>query len=144
MSLSSGAARLGPRLFVAVLFLSLLLGLPASSSAQYGDESHWGVRVSFAPSWEMPESLREVLFDEDEQGTIKGSEFGIGFVRGSMRGGDWGVSYVRKPWDDGSGTTSTGVDCFDPAQTICHRRPSPRSRAVCIWTPSRCTGSPAW
>jgi hypothetical protein len=87
-------------------------------------ESHWGVRVSIAPTWEITDSVRNLLF-EDEEGTIKGSEFAIGFVRGSTLGGDWGVSYVRKPWEDGSGPTESGIDCFNQAQTIC--RPSSES-----------------
>jgi hypothetical protein len=99
--------------------LACLLLQPAPASAQTGTESHWGVRVSFAPSWEIADSVKELLFDDNEEGTIKGSEFLVGFVRGSTFGGDWGVSFVRKPWEDGSGPTSTDVDCFNRAQTIC-------------------------
>jgi hypothetical protein len=107
---------------IAVSAISCLLLQPASAAAQTGHESHWGVRVSFAPSWEISDGLREKLFDENEEGTIKGTELAIGFVRGSTLGGDWGVSFVRKPWKDGSGTTSTDVDCFNQAQSLCRPR----------------------
>jgi hypothetical protein len=92
---------------------------PAVVCAQDADKSHWGVSVSATPSWEMMDRLKDVLFDEGEDGTLKGSEFTVGVVRGSMRGGDWGVSFVRKPFDDGSGTTETREDCFGPNQTSC-------------------------
>jgi hypothetical protein len=94
---------------------------PGLAAAQ-SDQSHWGVRASFAPSWEIADPVKDLLFEETDEGTIKGSEFLIGFVRGSTRGGDWGVSFVRKPWEDGSGTTSTDQDCFNQAQTICRPR----------------------
>lgn len=122
MSVPRGAARLRARLCRTLAWLVCLIVWPVASFAQTGESSHWGVRVSFAPSWEISDSVRKVLFEEGEQGNISGSEFGIGFVRGSRLGGDWGVSYVRKPWDDGSGSTSTDQDCFNQAQTICRPR----------------------
>ena len=53
---------------------------------------------------------------------IDGSEFSVGFVRGSQFGGDLGVSYVRKPWKDGSTITEVSEDCFNQAQTLCRPR----------------------
>jgi len=122
MSVPQGAARLHVCLVFTVTLVVVLLMLPAASSAQTGKETHWGVRVSFAPSWEINNQVRKLLFEDDEDGTISGSEIGVGFVRGSRLGGDWGVSFVRKPWDDGSGSMSTNQDCFNQAQTICRPR----------------------
>jgi len=95
---------------------------PSVVSAQTQNQnkiSHWGVRVSFVPAWEMTNSLKDKLFDTNEVGTMKGKEVSIGFVRGSTRGGDWGVSFNRKPFDNASGWVSTDQDCFNQAQTIC-------------------------
>ena len=98
----------------AVALAGCLLGILAASPAfaQDGKAKHWGVRVTFTPSWEITNQMKNVLFDDEETGTISGSnEFTIGFVRGTTLGGDWGVSFVRKPWDDGSGPTSTNQQC---------------------------------
>jgi hypothetical protein len=101
------------------LFAILLTPSPAAAQDK---ESHWGARVSFVPEWEIHESIRKVLFEEEENGQMKGSEFSIGFVRGSTLGGDWGVSFVRKPFDNESGTTENDQDCFNQAQTNCQPR----------------------
>jgi hypothetical protein len=122
VSLPFGTARLLLRLATAFALLVACFW-PTPASAQTDRETHWGIRVSFVPAWEITDSLKSVLFDANEQGTIKGSsEVAIGFVRGSTLGGDWGVSFVRKPWDDGSGSTSSDTDCFNQAQTICRPR----------------------
>jgi hypothetical protein len=101
-----------------VVALFLLAIIPASAAAQApepGKASHWGVRFTYTPSWEITDQLKNLLFDDEETGTISGSnEFTIGFARGSTLGGDWGVSYVRKPWDDGSGPISTDTQCLTP------------------------------
>jgi hypothetical protein len=82
------------------------------------DDSHWGVAASSTPTWTLAEPIRKVLFEGE--GTMKGSEFTIGLVRGSTRGGDWGVSFVRKPFKDGSGDTTSDLQCFiTPAQPLC-------------------------
>jgi hypothetical protein len=90
--------------------LVLILVAPTEGFAQ----SHWGVSVSASPAWTITERSRELLADEDETVNIEGSEFAIGFVRGSTLGGDVGVSYVRKPWKDGLGFSSDTTDCFNP------------------------------
>jgi hypothetical protein len=101
-----------------VMFLVIVMGVPcARAQAQGTKDSHWGVAASSTPKWTIAEPMRKVLFEGD--GTIKGSEFTFGLVRGSTRGGDWGVSFVRKPFKDGSGETSTDQQCFNPAQTQC-------------------------
>jgi hypothetical protein len=46
------------------------------------------------PAWEVPEPLK--AFFDAESVTLKGTEFRVGFVRGSILGGDWGVSFVQK------------------------------------------------
>jgi hypothetical protein len=79
--------------------------LPVPSEAQ--NESHWGVAGSFTPSWSTSDTfrnLRENLWGIDPEAdvSLEGTEFTIGFVRGSTRGGEWGVSYVRKPFKDGA------------------------------------------
>ncbi len=98
-----------PALFAAVLLMTLV---PVSAFAQLSDSKHWGVSVSFTPKWEAMDRFRDVFVEEE--GTIEGTEFTIGFARGSMRGGDWGVSFVRKPFKDGSTFSETSTDC-EPA-----------------------------
>jgi hypothetical protein len=105
-----------------VLVFSFLLAVafPTVAQAQTGDESYWGVNGSYTPRWELMKPLRDALFEGDDvEGTLEGSEFTIGFVRGSTFGGDWGVSFVRKPFKDGSGGNETSVQCFNQAQTQC-------------------------
>jgi hypothetical protein len=109
-----------------VLIGSFTLALlsPTALFGQDASPSHWGVSASATPSWEISASVKELLGDEDETVNIKGSEFTIGFVRGSTLGGDWGVSYVRKPWDDGVGFSSSSTQCLtiDPSQPpLCPR-----------------------
>jgi hypothetical protein len=101
--------------------LALLIGLvfPSVVSAQNQNPnkgSHWGVRVSFVPAWEMTDSVKNFLFEDNEVGTWKGKEVAIGLARGSTRGGDVGFSFVRKPFDDASGWVQTDQDC---SNTIC-------------------------
>jgi len=95
---------------------------PSVVSAQSQNQnkiSHWGVRVSFVPAWEMTDKIKNFLFEDNEVATWKGKEFAIGAARGSTRGGDIGFSFVRKPFDDASGWITTDQDCFNQAQTIC-------------------------
>ena len=111
------------RFFVSVVRLAALaiicsFAMPSVARAQ-DKSSHWGVRVTLIPGWELHDSVRNLLLDENEEGTIKGTEFAIGFVRGRMDSGDWGVSFVRKPYDSASGFISNDQDCFNQAQTIC-------------------------
>jgi hypothetical protein len=72
--------------------------MPAPAHAQLSTTSHWGVSVSFTPSWKTLDSLKQVFVDGE--GTVEGTEFTIGIARGSMSGGDWSVSYVHKPIKD--------------------------------------------
>ena len=88
------------------LFLVLVAGMPAPAHAQLSTTSHWGVGVSFTPTWKPLDNLKEVFVEEE--GSLKGTEFTIGIARGSMSGGDWTVSYVQKPIKD---TTFVESDC---------------------------------
>jgi hypothetical protein len=75
--------------------------------------------------WKGHQTLQERLFWTDEDSPIlEGTEFTIGFVRGTTRGGDWGVNYVRKPikdytstFTDGPNTFCYGVNGAPPCQT---------------------------
>jgi hypothetical protein len=87
-----------------ILALGLLLALPGAAQAQ----SHWGVSASFSPEWRTPKEVAQLLGDSAE---VSGTDFTIGFVRGRDQGGDWGFSFSRKRWDDGSGASTTEVDC---------------------------------
>jgi hypothetical protein len=89
-----------------------------SAEAQGTDQSRWGVQVSFVPSWKGNDSLSESLQWAPEGVRHEGSEFLVGFVKGTTRGGDWGVSYVRKPIKD-SVTTESQTDSFCPTPTNC-------------------------
>lgn len=117
------AARSGKTsLSVLLSAMFIVTALAAPAAAQSSDPSHWGARVSFVKSWTMAQQVKDLLADDDSELNIDGSEFEIGFVRGSRLGGDWGVSFVRKPWKDGSGETTNDQDCFNQAQTICKPR----------------------
>jgi hypothetical protein len=105
------------RLHMVVLWFLMVGAIPAAAQAQGTRDSHWGIGASWTPNWTLLKSVKNVIFEGD--GTIKGSEFTVGIVRGSTRGGDWGVSFVRKPFKDGSGETKTKQQCFNPAQTQC-------------------------
>jgi hypothetical protein len=110
----------GAALFIAVFAAGA--SPAAAQSLRPEDPSHWGAKVSFVSSWTMADQIKKLLADDGSVLTVDGSEFEIGFVRGSRFGGDWGVSYVRKPWKDGSGDSKTSQDCFNQAQTICRPR----------------------
>lgn len=86
---------------VAILTITSSAGL---AQAQEDRKSHWGASVSFTPQWKAHEKLQELLWAEGD-GTLEGSEFTVGLVRGSTRGGDWGVSFVRKPVKNGTTIT---------------------------------------
>jgi hypothetical protein len=86
------------------------IALPGMAAAQ--DRSYWGVGVSFVPAWTATPRVQEFLISGD--GTLQGSEFSVGMVRGSTRGGDWGVSFVRKPFKDGMTFVESSYDCFTP------------------------------
>ena len=90
-TLRSGAA-------VSCVLVIALGAVPAH--AQTTRTSHWGASVSFTPQWKAHGELQELLWAEGD-GTIEGSEFTVGIVRGSTTGGEWGVSFVRKPVKDG-------------------------------------------
>lgn len=83
-----------------------------------GTESRWGVQVSFVPSWKGNDGLSEGLQWAPEGLRHEGSEFLVGFVKGTPRGGDWGVGYVRKAIKD-SVTTELLTDTFCPSPTNC-------------------------
>jgi hypothetical protein len=100
-----------------VLLLLATFATPAATLAQSADRNHWGISASVTPKWTLAKSIKDALFEGD--GTIKGSEFTIGFVRGRQRGGDWGVSFVRKPFEDGSGEIKNEQECFNQAKTQC-------------------------
>jgi hypothetical protein len=89
-------------LVLALLFIGIM---PAPALAQGDADPHFGVSVSFSPSWKSRDDLLATV-GLDEIGTIKGTEFTIGFVRGRTLGGDWGVSFVRKPFKDTTAVSS--------------------------------------
>ena len=88
-----------------------------SAEAQETD-SRWGVQVSFVPSWKGNDSLSESLQWAPEGLRHEGSEFLVGFIKGTRRGGDWGVSYVRKAIKD-SARSESQTDTFCPTPTNC-------------------------
>ena len=87
-----------------ICLLSLLL--PVAAAAQ---GTRWGVQASFTPTWTGNESFTKWLIDGTAD--VEGSEWTIGFVRGTMNGGDWGLSYVRKPFKDGSTFVENEEEC---------------------------------
>jgi len=99
---------------VRLLIALVLCSAPGLASAQTATAtvSHWGVGVSYSPRWVSDNTFKDVFISEGEE-NVEGTEFSIGFVRGSTRGGDIGVSYVRKPFKDGS-LTEAESDCSSP------------------------------
>jgi hypothetical protein len=73
--------------------------LPAPAAAQGDDGKHFGVSVSFSPYWKSRSDYLVTMGLEDV-GTLEGTEFTVGMVRGRTFGGEWGVSFVRKPFKD--------------------------------------------
>lgn len=104
------------------LLLALLYACvtPAPAAAQGDDDPHFGVGVSFAPFWKSRGDLLVTTGLEDV-GTVEGTEFAIGLVRGRMRGGEWGISFVRKPFKDSTSvfqeqdTQDCGPSCISSA-----------------------------
>jgi len=102
------------RPLVRLILAAFLIMLASSASAQTDPEaSHWGVSVSFVPTWNVPD-FNEDLFAEPNI-DMKGSEFRVGVVRGRDLGGDWGVSFVHKQINDGSSLDGRFTNCFGPA-----------------------------
>src|SRR5262245_14979037 len=79
------------RLLAAFVLTAVLS--PAIAHAQPRRE-FWGVDVDVVPRWESPQFLK-FLFDADAA-KVAGTDFRIGFVRGSILRGDWGVAYVHR------------------------------------------------
>jgi hypothetical protein len=71
--------------------------LPQAVHAQAGNESRWGVSLSFTPKWEISDQVRDLMFDEEEEGRLKGTKFTVGFVRGNQRG-VFSSSRPKGPW----------------------------------------------
>ena len=105
-SLRRSFKRAGGVAWTAVIAIALS-AVPAY--AQDDKASHWGASVSFTPQWKAHDKLQELLWAEGD-GTIEGSEFTVGVVRGSTAGGEWGVSFVRKPVKDGTTITRLTED----------------------------------
>jgi hypothetical protein len=92
---------------IGALLVVIVTATPTIARAQSAEESHWGLTASFTPTWTAHDKFRETLLNFEGTGTVEGSEFTIGVVRGRSLGGDWGVSFVHKPLKDGSGTVLT-------------------------------------
>jgi hypothetical protein len=80
--------------------------------------NRWGVSVSFAPNWKVPEGdspfgkLAEVALTAGDLGyDVSGADFRIGVVRGRHLQGDWGVSYVRRTFKEGSTQGGILTEC---------------------------------
>lgn len=95
---------------VRMLLALALFSLASVATAQTPNPSRWGLSASFTPRWVSHEPFTSLMIGEGE-GEIPGSEFTVGFVRGSRNGGDWGVSYVNKPFEDGATLTESDADC---------------------------------
>lgn len=106
------------RRVVAILGVVVAACVVVPCAEAQGTESRWGVQVSFVPSWKGNDSISEGLQWAPEGLRHEGSEFLVGFVKGTPLGGDWGVSYVRKTIKD-SMTTESFTDSFCPTPTNC-------------------------
>ena len=111
MTARSARVRPRPQLLVCTLTLVVLviaLAWPSTALAQGDDGKHFGVSVSYSPYWKSRGDLLFTMGLEDV-GTIEGTEFTIGMVRGRTLGGEWGVSFVRKPFKNTT-TSATETD----------------------------------
>lgn len=88
-----------------VLLVLILLGVSTPAVAQDEDRSRWGVSFTATPSWNylqlIPKTFGKIA-GETPTVDVHGSEFTVGFVRGSDNGGDWGVSLVKRSIADDS------------------------------------------
>jgi hypothetical protein len=116
MSICFVPGKLGLRAVLPSFVVAAVLSA-APAYAQGGNASHWGASVSFTPLWKAHDQLQELLWAEGE-GTLEGSEFTVGLVRGSTRGGDWGVSFVRKPIKDGTTITEVTEDTTENSRSV--------------------------
>lgn len=84
---------------LAGLALAVALAVPGAALAQGKTEesSHWGVAVSYSPSWTASKEFQKLFIIESDE-LLEGTEFFIGVSRGQLRGGHWTVSYVSKPF----------------------------------------------
>jgi hypothetical protein len=105
--------RFGSTSIRVVIALVCLLFIPAAGAAQ-DRESRWGAGISFTPNWTGQKTLTELLVAEGE-GSVEGSQFTVGIVRGRSLGGDWGVSFVRTPFTDPTRIVYAEADCDDGA-----------------------------
>lgn len=96
--------------------LTLVIGLaPVAAGAQTlpapaSEASHWGVSVSFAPTWKIPSTITSKFTDDTV--SVQGTYFTIGVVHGRSLGGDWGVSFVHEPVSNTSTGHNNKQDCF--------------------------------
>ena len=63
------------------------------------DPQRWGVQVSVSP-WRAGEKFRGLMDARDLD--ISGRSVRIGITRGRMRGSEWGVTFVRRTINEGS------------------------------------------
>ena len=62
------------------------------------DPRHWGVQISVSP-WRAGEKFRGLMDARDLD--ISGRSVRIGITRGRMRGSEWGVTFVRRSITEG-------------------------------------------
>ena len=94
-------------LHLTMIAVALLFSSPTTAPGQQlpffeGDVDPvlWGVSGSLTEAWVAPKEFRWLIGAETVD--LQGSDFRIGFVRGSVRGGEWGLSYVHQTVDVGS------------------------------------------
>ena len=72
------------------------LDTPAETSAL------WGISAGFTPHWWSPVGFRDLYVAQPTGLDVSGSDFRVGFVRGSPLRRQWGLSVVRKTIREGS------------------------------------------
>jgi len=81
-------------------WLLIAVALCASAApARAQDASHWGVHLSFVPTWSIPTTIAPIFGDDVR---VDGNDLRVGVTRGRMLSGDWSLNYVRKRVADGS------------------------------------------
>ena len=86
--------------------------------------SRWGVAVSIAPTWKVPEAgplgklAEKSLVFGDSGLDIAGRDFRVGVVRGRYRQDDWGVSLVHRTFNEGSTQGAIITKCI--LEISCH------------------------
>ena len=82
------------------------------------DPRHWACEISVSP-WRAGEKFRGLMRRSGITSTSPGNRFRIGITRGRMRGSEWGVTFVRRTINEGSRLVDYVGRSYDFSVTAC-------------------------